>query len=72
MKNQISKTLLVERISQCINAPVTLDDLRTLLYGWTCKDKDLWEAVRHRDWLYDYEVQDFSRYAGYDLLKMES
>ena len=72
MKNQIAKTLLVERLSKYIDAPVGSEELRTLLYGWTYKDKDLWEAVRHRDWLYDYEVQDLSRYAGYDLLKMES
>lgn len=72
MKNQIAKTLLVERISKGIGATIGLDELRTLLYGWAHKDKDLWEAVRHRDWLYDYEVQDLSRYAGYDLLKMEA
>jgi len=72
MKNQIPKSLLVERLGRCIGAQIGPDELRTLLYGWAHKNKDLWEAVRHRDWLYDYEVQDFSRYAGYNLLKMEA
>lgn len=71
MKNQIPKTILAERLDMILNAETGLDGLNTLLYGWTRKDLALWEAIRHRNWLYDYEVQAFSQYVGYDLLNVE-
>ncbi|MBO6306982.1 MAG: hypothetical protein J6M55_05700 [Paludibacteraceae bacterium] len=71
MKNQIPKTVLAERLDKILNAETGLDGLNTLLYGWTRKDLALWEAIRHRNWLYDYEVQAFSQYVGYDLLNVE-
>lgn len=71
MKNQISKTVLAERLDKILNTETGLDGLNTLLYGWTRKDLALWEAIRHRNWLYDYEVQAFSQYVGYDLLNVE-
>lgn len=71
MKNQIPKTVLAERLDKILNAEAGLDGLNTLLYGWTRKDLALWEAIRHRNWLYDYEVQAFSQYVGYDLLNVE-
>lgn len=71
MKNQIPKTVLAERLDKILNAETGLDGLNTLLYGWTRKDLALWEAIRHRNWLYDYEVQAFSQYVGYDLLIVE-
>ena len=71
MKNQIPKTILAERLDKILNAETGLDGLNTLLYGWTRKDLALWEAIRHRNWLYDYEVQAFSQYVGYDLLNVE-
>lgn len=67
MKTQISKILLAERLDKILNADAGLEGLNTLLYGWTRKDHALWEAIRHRNWLYDYEVKDFSRYVGYNL-----
>ena len=72
MKNQISKNLLAERLDKAINANVGLAGLNDLIYGWTRKDPKLRTNISHRDWLYDYEVQDLSRYAGYDLLILES
>ena len=71
MKKQIPKTVLAERLDKILNAETGLDGLNTLLYGWTRKDLALWEAIRHRNWLYDYEVQAFSQYVGYDLLNVE-
>lgn len=71
MKNQIPKTVLAERLDKILNTETGLDGLNTLLYGWTRKDLALWEAIRHRNWLYDYEVQAFSQYVGYDLLNVE-
>ena len=71
MKKQIPKTVLAERLDKILNAETGLDGLNTLLYGWTRKDLALWEAIRHRNWLYDYELQAFSQYVGYDLLNVE-
>lgn len=67
MKKQIQKSILAERLDKCINAHAGMEGLNILLYGWTRKNLALWEAIRHRNWLYDYEVTAFSQYAGYDL-----
>ena len=67
MKNQIPKSILAERLDKILNAQTGLEGINTLLYGWTRKNPALWEAIRHRNWLYDYEVTAFSQYAGYDL-----
>lgn len=67
MKQQILKSVLAERLDRILNADTGLEGLNTLLYGWTRKDHALWEAIRHRNWLYDYEVKDFSQYIGYNL-----
>lgn len=72
MKNQIPKTLLAERLDECVDTKPGLNGLNILLFGWTRKDPDMWEAIRHRNWLYDYEVLVFQEYAGCNLLKMES
>lgn len=72
MKNKIPKTILAERLDEIIDSKTGLEGLNILLFGWTRKDPDLWDAIRHREWLYDYEVLAFSEYAGYNLLKMES
>lgn len=71
MKNQIHKVDLAERLDKILNAEIGMEGLNTLLYGWTRKDLALWEAIRHRNWLYDYEVQNFSQYVGYNLLNQD-
>lgn len=68
MKQQILKSVLAERLGQLINAPVSEQDISTLIYGWTRHDESLRIAINHRKWLYDYEVQALSEYAGYNLL----
>ena len=67
MKKIITKIVLAERLDKALDTNLGLEGLNTLLYGWTRKDRALWEAIRHRNWLYDYEVQAFSLYAGYNL-----
>lgn len=69
MKQQISKLVLAERLGRMINARITVDNIGTLIFGWTRKNPELRTAINHRHWLYDYEVQEFSKYAGYDLLQ---
>ena len=72
MIQQISKTELVRRLESAIGKTVGPEGLNILLYGWTRKDPRLRVNIRHRTWLYDYEVQAFSAYAGYNLLKTEA
>ena len=67
MKQQISKTLLAERLDAAIGANTGLTGLNTLIYGWTRKNPQL----SHRTWLYDYEAYSLSIYAGYKLIDME-
>ena len=68
MKQQLLKSVLAERLGRLINAPVSEQDISTLIYGWTRRDENLRIAINHRKWLYDYEVQALSEYAGYNLL----
>jgi len=72
MMQRINKAELVKRLEAILGEPVGREGLSTLLYGWTRKSKNLRAAISHRQWLYDYEVQALSRYAGYNLLIMES
>ena len=75
---RITKVELARRLGEAIHADVGLKGLNTLIHGWLkhrCYGSSYYEAIRHRDWLYVTEVQDLSRYAGYDLTdfpKMES
>ena len=71
MRQIVSKAVLVKRLETVLGEPVGIAGLNILLYGWTRKDLRLRVNIRHRNWLYDYEVQDFSKYAGYDLLETE-
>lgn len=69
---KIYLSTLAERLSKAIGAPVGERGLNILLYGWKKHRKfspRYCDALKHRDWLYITEVQDFSRYAGYDLSK---
>ena len=75
---RIPKQQLAANLQQHLQAPVGIQGLNTLIHGWLKHRRygqSYYEAVRHRDWLYITEVQDLSRYAGYDLTdfpKMES
>ena len=71
MTQRIEKTELVRRLEVHLGYAVGMEGLNILLYGWTRKDENRRVNIRHRNWLYDYEVQDFSNYAGHDLLKTE-
>ncbi len=71
MKQQISKTLLAERLDAALGMNAGLTGLNTLIYGWTRKDPQLRTNISHRTWLYDYEAYSLSRYAGYKLIDME-
>ena len=75
---RITKQQLAANLQQHLQAPVGIQGLNTLIHGWLKHRRygsSYYEAIRHRDWLYITEVQDLSRYAGYDLTdfpKMES
>lgn len=71
MKQQILKTVILHRLNLALNAQLGMQALATLIYGWTRKDPKLRININHRNWLFDYEVQQLSDYAGYDLLKSE-
>ncbi len=72
MIQQINKSELVRRLESAIGETVGPEGLNILLYGWTRQDPRLRVNIRHRTWLYDYEVQAFSAYVGYNLLKTEA
>ena len=72
MMLQISKTELARRLDAVLGEKVGMEGLNILIYGWTRKNPKQRVNIRHRTWLYDYEVQSLSAYAGYDLLKTES
>ena len=72
MTQQISKTIVAARLDAALGEHVGMEGLNTLLYGWTRKDPKLRVNIRHRTWLYDYEMQALSVYAGYNLLQTES
>lgn len=72
MKNQISKNILVDRLNKQVGTEVGMQGLSTLIYGWTRKQPQLRVNIRHRTWLYDYEVQALSLYAGCNLLETEA
>ena len=70
MMQQISKEELAVRLERAIGAKVGIEGLNTLLYGWKKYRKygaKYLDALKHRDWMYIVEVQDFSEYAGYSL-----
>lgn len=72
MKQQILKSVIAQRLDKQLHTDLGEKGLNTLIYGWTRNNENLRVAIAHRNWLYDYEVQELSIYAGYDLLKMES
>ena len=72
---RIGKGELARRLEKAIDAPVGMEGLNILIYGWRLYRKygpRYADALKHRAWLYITEVQDLSEYAGYDLNKSES
>ena len=67
MMQHISKIEIAERLDEVLGAQVGMQGLNTLLYGWTRKDPQRRVNISHRRWLYGYEVQELSEYAGYNL-----
>ena len=67
MMQHISKIEVAERLDEVLGAEVGMSGLNTLLYGWTRKDPQRRVNISHRRWLYGYEVQELSAYAGYNL-----
>lgn len=72
MMQQISKAELADRLDAAVGAPVGIEGLDKLLYGWKRYrhyGRKYLNALKHRKWLYIVEVQDLSDYAGYDLTR---
>ena len=67
MMQHISKIEIAERLDEVLGTEVGMNGLNTLLYGWTRKDPQRRVNISHRRWLYGYEVQELSAYAGYNL-----
>jgi hypothetical protein len=70
MMERITKTELVARLEKALQHPVGMTGLNILLFGWKKFRRyglKYCNALKHRDWLYIVEVQDFSAYVGYDL-----
>ena len=58
---------IVRRLEMYLHADVGYPGFKVLLYGWRIKHKlPVWQFVG-RDYLNEWEVHSFSRYAGYDL-----
>ena len=67
MMQHINKMEIAERLDEVLGAKVGMRGLNTLLYGWNRKDPQRRINISHRRWLYGYEVQELSAYAGYNL-----
>ena len=67
MMQRVSKMEIAERLDEVLGAKVGMRGLNTLLYGWNRKDPQRRINISHRRWLYGYEVQELSAYAGYNL-----
>ena len=67
MMQHISKMEIAERLDEVLGGEVGMQGLNTLLYGWNRKDPQRRINISHRRWLYGYEVQELSVYAGYNL-----
>ena len=67
MMQHISKIEIAERLDEVLGAEVGMRGLNVLLYGWNRKDPQRRVNISHRRWLYGYEVEELSAYAGYNL-----
>lgn len=70
MAQKFFKTDLVHSLERHVGAPVGLEGLETLLYGWRHKHRITSHAIYVRRWLTYEETMSLSRYAGYDLTKI--
>jgi hypothetical protein len=67
MMQHISKIDIAERLDEVLGTEVGMRGLNVLLYGWNRKDPQRRTNISHRRWLYGYEVEELSAYAGYNL-----
>ena len=70
MAQKFFKTDLVRSLERHVGAPVGLEGLETLLYGWRHKHRITSHAIYVRRLLTYEETMSLSRYAGYDLTKI--
>jgi hypothetical protein len=71
---RITKKELARRLERQTGINDGMAGLNTLLYGWVHFRKygnKYKEALRHRDWMYISEVNDFAEYAQCDLTETE-
>ena len=67
MAQKFLKTDLVRSLERHIGAPVGMEGLETLIYGWRKKHRFTDTAIYQRDYLTYPETESLSIYAGYDL-----
>ncbi len=67
MAQKFLKTDLVHSLERHIGAPVGMEGLETLIYGWRKKHRFTDTAIYQRDYLTYPETESLSIYAGYDL-----
>ena len=67
MAQKFLQTDLVRSLERHIGAPVGMEGLETLIYGWRKKHRFTDTAIYQRDYLTYPETESLSIYAGYDL-----
>ena len=70
MAKKFLKTDLVRSLEQHVGAPVGMEGLETLIYGWRKKLRLTSNAIYVRNWLTYEETVSLSEYAGYDLTEI--
>ena len=76
-KDAITFETICSRLERAIHAEVGREGLDILIYGWLKRNsrlvtrQSLWARLNAdgEEWLTPYELDSFSRYAGYDLTK---
>ena len=77
-ENKISQDQLIRRLSKRMKYPIGVNHFAVLIHGWLKKKPDQAPDVstmrvrKSRDgylWFNPREVEDLSRYAGYDLTR---
>ena len=70
MAKKFLKTDLLRSLEKHVGAPVGMDGLETLIYGWRKKLRLTSRAIYVRDWLTYEKTVSLSEYAGYDLTEI--
>ena len=70
MAKKFLKTDLVRSLEKHVGAPVGMEGLETLIYGWRKKLRLTSHAIYVRNWLTYEETVSLSKYAGYDLTEI--